>query len=256
MRSKTVSESPSGAPRERKNSGTYYITRSYSDLVAMGLHDIGEPLSALRMSLHALDRRLSTHAPDSPERELGRRMSAMVDRLAQLVSHLIEVVQSGDHDASAFGMTDMAAIAREVCSTLVPHGTQSSTRISLHAPDPVWGHWNELQIWQILSNLVCNAAHHAKGSSIVVCVWAEDGEGFASVEDSGPGVPDSQRAKIFSKGWRGGASGNYGLGLWIAQQLARECGGDLTLCRKVGPGAKFVARLPCHVARERQHTNE
>jgi len=220
----------------------------------MGLHDIGEPLSALRMSLYALDRSLSARETESPEREIGRRMGAMVDRLAQLVSHLIEVVQSGTSDDSpSLGMTDMAAIAREVCSTLVPRGAQHTSSISLQAPNAVWGHWNELQIWQILSNLVCNAAHHAKGSAIVVSVWSEHGSGFASVEDSGPGVPDSQRSRIFSKGWRGSATGNYGLGLWIAQQLTRECGGELTLCSKSGPGAKFVAKLPCQIAREREY---
>jgi two-component system, chemotaxis family, sensor kinase Cph1 len=238
---KMLNETPA---RSHYESGTYRTARAHSEYVVMGLHDLGEPLAALRIALHSFGRVLGGHPVESREHELLRQLTTTVDRMGQLVNNLVEVAHA-EQTPVLPGKVDLVAIAHEVCTTLFPYHTPDSPLISLNAPRALLGEWNELRVWQILSNLVCNAARHGHGSLIEVCIWAEDGYAWASVEDAGPGIDERMRDRIFERGWRGNTRvDGHGLGLWIAKQFSQELGGDLLLCSKRGPGAKFIAKLP------------
>lgn len=239
---KMLNEAPA---RTFYDSGTYRAARTQSDYVLMGLHDLGEPLAALRLALHSFGRLLADQSADSRERELLQQLTTTVDRMGQLVNNLVEVAHEDGARLSS-SEVDLSAVAREVCTTLFPFRTPDSPEITLHAPEPILGEWNELRVWQILSNLVCNAARHGRGTPIVVCTWVEAGFASVSVEDCGPGIDERLRDRIFERGWRADprSEGHHGLGLWIAKQFSQELGGDLVLCSKDGPGAKFVVKLP------------
>jgi signal transduction histidine kinase len=99
-------------------------------------------------------------------------------------------------------------------------------------------------------NLVLNATEAAaQGDSHKVKVHAEcDSQWvYLSVEDSGPGIPDELRERIFDAFFTTKPVGKgTGLGLSVSRQLIRATGGDLELSpeRSVLGGAKFVIRLP------------
>ncbi|ACK51260.1 integral membrane sensor signal transduction histidine kinase [Methylocella silvestris BL2] len=79
-------------------------------------------------------------------------------------------------------------------------------------------------------------------------------ETIIEVSDSGPGVPDSARAKLFAAFFTADRAGGTGLGLVIASDLVRAHGGSLTLAPPATasaaepPGAKFIITLPLHPA--------
>jgi signal transduction histidine kinase len=100
---------------------------------------------------------------------------------------------------------------------------------------------------RVLAPLIENACRHAR-SSVQVAAERRNASVEFSVSDDGPGVPDDHRERIFEPGFsrhepaqHGGAAG---LGLPLARRLARAAGGDVELTDG-GPGARFVARLPC-----------
>jgi signal transduction histidine kinase len=78
----------------------------------------------------------------------------------------------------------------------------------------------------------------------------DDGSVELAVADDGPGVPSSDRERIFDRfarvdGARRTSDGGTGLGLAIARDIAEQHGGTLDLAPEGGgPGARFVARLP------------
>src|SRR6266540_989957 len=104
---------------------------------------------------------------------------------------------------------------------------------------------------QILGNLVGNAATHTPPSTPI---WIEakrrGGLAVVAVEDSGPGVPANERARVFERftqlnGTETPPKGGVGLGLYIARQLARAQGGEVLAVDPVeGGGARFELRLP------------
>ena len=99
---------------------------------------------------------------------------------------------------------------------------------------------------QIVTNLVTNAAKFAPPETpIVVRVTiSEAGGAVVSVIDSGPGVPTELRPDLFEKYRRHGQQRGTGIGLYIAQQLARLHGGELRYRRAHTGGAEFELTLP------------
>jgi len=106
---------------------------------------------------------------------------------------------------------------------------------------------------QVLSNLVDNACKYGTGSEeIRLCAEVRDGHLRIAVRDAGPGVPRSDRERIFRafergpdpSGKGGAAQGGIGLGLSLSRELTREMGGDLILEDRDAPGSSFVIVLP------------
>ncbi|BBZ30450.1 two-component sensor histidine kinase [Mycolicibacterium madagascariense] len=105
------------------------------------------------------------------------------------------------------------------------------------------------RIAQILANVLDNARRHTPaGGTIDVDVQSAAGRAEVTVTDTGPGVPEGQRSRIFERlvrldEARARDGGGAGLGLPIARALARAHGGDL-VCVAHGSGARFRLSLP------------
>jgi signal transduction histidine kinase len=100
---------------------------------------------------------------------------------------------------------------------------------------------------RVLENLLDNARRYAVGTPIVVRVRPDGATVALSVADGGPGIPDSERELVFTRGGRGRAARRVdgsGLGLFAARRLMEDQGGSLVVEPGSGRGATFVARLP------------
>ncbi len=90
-----------------------------------------------------------------------------------------------------------------------------------------------LKVERALYNLMLNAsqsARHASDNPTVRISLMEDGEHISfCVEDNGPGVPEPVRATLFQPFVSLGKPNGMGLGLTLAQKIAQEHGGDVTL---------------------------
>ena len=105
------------------------------------------------------------------------------------------------------------------------------------------------RIAQILANVADNARRHTPaGGTITLDVRRGDGGAELTITDTGPGVPDDQRERIFERlvrldEARARDHGGAGLGLPIARALARAHGGELS-CLASDSGARFRLWLP------------
>ena len=98
-----------------------------------------------------------------------------------------------------------------------------------------------------ITNLVGNANRYA--SDIVIRASKSKKFMFVIIEDNGPGIPEAERENVFRPfyrldGARSQASGNSGLGLAIARDIARSHGGDITLGESQLGGLLATVRLP------------
>jgi len=101
---------------------------------------------------------------------------------------------------------------------------------------------------QALANLLDNAVAHAPGGGAIgVDVTTDEDTATITVSDSGAGVPDFDRERIFDRFVQLDGSRNpagAGLGLAIARMIARLHGGDLTAGASSLGGARFALRVP------------
>jgi len=102
---------------------------------------------------------------------------------------------------------------------------------------------------RLVRNLVENARRHAAGALVQAAVMRlANGRVRLTVADRGPGVPESERARIFEPFYRPpGAKesdGGVGLGLALVRQIARRHGGEVRYLPREGGGSVFEVDLP------------
>lgn len=115
----------------------------------------------------------------------------------------------------------------------------------------LWG--NPLRLRQLLDNLLSNAAKYSpSGSTIRVSLRAEDNWVIFNVIDEGPGIPQSEQARIFEKFYRASnvldRVGGTGLGLAIVQSIVEAHQGRIWVESVVGKGSTFFVVLPADQA--------
>jgi signal transduction histidine kinase len=109
---------------------------------------------------------------------------------------------------------------------------------------------NEARLGQVFLNLVLNAAHaigagRAESNEIRVSTTFEQGEVVVEVKDSGDGMTDEIKARIFEPFFSTKPAGvGRGLGLPISQRIIDEIGGRIEVKTRPGAGSSFTVRLP------------
>jgi nitrogen-specific signal transduction histidine kinase/CheY-like chemotaxis protein len=109
---------------------------------------------------------------------------------------------------------------------------------------------NEARLGQVFLNLVLNAAHaigtgRAEANEIRVSTSVEGREVIVEVRDSGAGMSDEVRARIFEPFFSTKPAGvGRGLGLPISQRIVEEMGGRIEVKTRPGMGSSFAVRLP------------
>jgi signal transduction histidine kinase len=101
---------------------------------------------------------------------------------------------------------------------------------------------------RIVANLLENARLHGGGATRVTIEGVHPGRTRLAVEDAGPGVAPSERARIFERFTRGSAGrtrvGGTGLGLALVAEHARAHGGQVWVEDVPSGGARFVVEIP------------
>jgi signal transduction histidine kinase len=124
-------------------------------------------------------------------------------------------------------------------------------------PDLPVGHGDERRLTQVLLNIVGNAIKFTDAGSVEVHAKASDDHFIIAVQDTGPGVPPADRARIFEDFQQIDNSitrqkGGTGLGLSIARRLVDVHGGHIDLQSTLGVGSVFTIFLPIRATDRRQ----
>ncbi len=180
-------------------------------------------------------------------------------RLAGIVENVLEYARLGGKKPPPAGPP---IFARDLVSRMEPSlarcADRCGMRLSLEgAPDPTLRVTADPQtVERILLNLVDNACKYAGDATdrrvhLAAASHARGGRAYLElrVRDHGPGILESESARIFRPFQRGKRPGTepkagLGLGLALSKALAKELGGDLVVNPAVKDGAEFVLTLP------------
>ncbi len=214
--------------------------------VSEAAHELRSPLAALRLQVQGLQR-----ARDDATRELAvERLLAGIDRATRLVEQLLVLArqQASGAEATAAQPVALASLAAQVVADAAPLAASKHIDIGLDAEDtsPVQGHAEALRI--LLANLVDNAVKYTPEGGTVEVGLRRDGAALVlSVEDSGPGIDEAERARVLDRFYRvpGSTATGSGLGLAIADAIAQLHGSTMALDRspRFG-GLRIGLRLP------------
>ncbi len=172
-------------------------------------------------------------------------------RLTRLLDGILDVSQmeSGKPAWEAAPFDPDAAIdqAMESCEALARAAGVALARTRSTGAAVIVGDRDRFA--QVFINLVSNAVKYNTSPRPTVTVSSSLRKEVyeARVVDNGPGVPESERERIFSKFARGPTlrQGGAGLGLAISRQIIEQFGGQISCADTAKPGAAFVVRIPC-----------
>ncbi|MFZ5721546.1 MAG: response regulator [Pseudomonadota bacterium] len=158
--------------------------------------------------------------------------------------------------------TELEALLRGVAELLSPRAREKSLEIAWAAPaEPATVHADEGRLRQILLNFAGNAVKFTQeGGVLITAEVAGPGRLRFVVEDTGPGVSEPDRERIFEDFAQADAShadlGGAGLGLAIARRLARAMGGEVGVEAAASGGAAFwfEAAIPALPTAAAAHT--
>jgi signal transduction histidine kinase len=122
-------------------------------------------------------------------------------------------------------------------------------------PDLPAGHGDERRLTQVLLNLVGNAIKFTDAGEVVIKATATNGAFTVAVRDTGPGISQTDQAKIFEEFQQADNTatkkkGGTGLGLSIARHIMEMHGGRLWVESEIGKGSVFSFMLPVNVERQ------
>ena len=217
------------------------------NFVAEAAHELRSPLAALRLQAQGLQR-----ARDDATRALAvQRLLAGIDRATRLVEQLLLLARQQAHPGASLTPPQpvaLAALAAQVVADAAEQARAKQIDLGMGQADPgtLNGHAEPLRI--LLANLVDNALKYTpEGGTVDVAVQRDAGELVLSVEDSGPGIAEADRARVLDRFYRvpGSTAAGSGLGLAIASAIAQAHGASLELdCSSRLGGLRIALRLP------------
>lgn len=216
-----------------------------SVLQAVG-HDLRSPLTAIRTAAEVLENpELDVSARDRFDLIETIRLEAR--RLERLVANLLDLsrLEAGAARARRELWTVDDLLARAL-SELGAEGARVRVAANGDLP-PV--HVDAVQVERVLVNLLENALKFSSPSDAVEVDVVTDGRTLSvRVRDHGPGIPESDRERVFEAFERQGARAGNGLGLAIARGFAEANGGHVHAEGSADGGSVFVLELPAAAA--------
>jgi signal transduction histidine kinase len=209
-------------------------------LAAGVAHEIGNPLAAV---LGYVDLLLHDEPPDGARRDSLERIRKETDRIRGIVADLLDYSRPVQGSVEAVRLADAIDVALSLVKPQPRFDGIDVTRDGDAALPPLAA--SQSRLVQVLLNLLLNAADAMGGHGTVALSARSDGDAVElCVADSGPGVPEADRARIFDPFFTTKEPGHgTGLGLSISRSLVEAYGGTLTLAPSTA-GATFIVRLP------------
>jgi len=198
-------------------------------LSAVG-HDLRTPLTAMRINLEFV-------ADD----ELRDGLMRNLDELQALTEQVLAAAKGAGGEKPR--QVDLSALVESLCTDLDEIGEPVSW--ANHSPAPISCRPNEIR--RAVRNLVENAVAYGHKADVRI---SNCGDGYdVLVEDEGPGIPESDRQRVFEpfvrlESSRNEATGGTGLGLTLVKAIAESHGGRVKLENRPGGGLRARMHLP------------
>ena len=207
------------------------LIQGRTELLAAISHDLRTPLTQLRLRLEM--------TPETSDREKNLRA---LDEMNAIIGTFLTYARAS-HEPEEKSRIDLGALVASVCDDLADLGAaidgenQSGLVVSC----------KRLAIKRAVTNLVENALKYGHEAQVTTKRVAD--RAVVSVEDRGPGIPESQLEAVLAPFRRGESQGTpedhgVGLGLSIAQAIAEDHGGEVRLSNRAEGGLRAELLLP------------
>lgn len=220
-------------------------SRAKQDFLANVAHQLRTPLAGFKAQLEWLQEH---HRQDAETAQSAALMLASTDRMARQANQLLALARSepGDFERRRLGRIWLDKLVSESVQQFVQQAAAKDIDIGFDLqPAEVQG--DGFLLRDLIDNLVDNAIRYTPGGGeVTVSCATVDGCGVLKVEDNGPGIPDSERDKVFTRFYRLDQSqSGSGIGLAIVRDIAIDHGARVEVGPSgTGKGTLFQVHFP------------
>ncbi len=207
--------------------------RAKQDFLANVAHQLRTPLAGFRAQLEWLREH---HRQDGETAQSTAMMLASTDRMVRQANQLLALARSepGGIVRQRFERVSLDRLVAESVQQFVQQALAKDIDIGFDL-QPASVHGDAFLLRDLVDNLVDNAIRYTpRGGVVTVSCGSEGGHAQLRVEDNGPGIPDSQKDRVFTRFYRlDQTQSGSGLGLAIVRDIATDHGARI----EVGSGA-------------------
>jgi PAS domain S-box-containing protein len=223
--------------------------RTRDDVLAVVSHDLGNPLSAIRIGATVLLKQLPTDARYESAHKQVENIRSSVLQMERLIRDLLQVKQiEAGYLTLEKEKVSVKSLLGEAVEMLAPlAAAKEQTLRQVIDSDHAYIHADRERLLQVLSNLVGNAVKFTPESGQVI-IGAETHEESVLfwVTDTGPGIPEEHVAHVFDRFWQARRTGRHGIGLGLAivKGIVEAHKGKVWVESEIGQGSTFRFALP------------
>ena len=211
-------------------------------------HELKTPITSIRGYVELLENDMA--ANEEMKKEFLYRIKKEAQNMANLINDILMISRLETKEAEVtIKDIRITPLVNEVIASLKPMAAQNNITIEVNC-QPLTIKANDGRMNELLNNLISNAIKYNKPNGKVnIIIKKEGNEVIFIVEDTGVGIPEESKARVFERFYRvdKGRSkkmGGTGLGLSIVKHIVNYYGGTIQLESELGKGSKFTVRIP------------
>jgi heavy metal sensor kinase len=207
-------------------------------------HELRTPLAAMQTILGVI--RAQRRTAEDYEQALDD-LASETDRLRGLVEDLLRLARDDMRPGSVHAPIDLSTLIDDVVETLRLLAEDKGLTMTCAIAPALVVNGDRDDLIRLFLNVIENAVKYTAQGRIAICATPAADAIEVRVHDTGCGIAPTHLPHVFDRFYRVDAArgnGGAGLGLEIAQEIARAHGGGIMVTSAIGAGSTFVIRIP------------
>ena len=211
-------------------------------------HELKTPLASIKLLTDSINQ--NADMDEETIRDFVSDIGMEADRLTRITEKLLALTRMDNGSYAPRTAVDVKRVAEDALHMLTPLADERQIDLRATLAENCIVHSSADELYQVLFNLVENAVKYNKpGGTIWVELCREKENAVLTVADSGIGIPEEDKPKIFDRFYRvdkarSREAGGTGLGLSIVRDTVVSNGGTIAVSDRPGGGTVFTVQLP------------
>ena len=225
------------------------IDETRSEFVSNVSHELKTPITSMKVLAESITQNEGATVEDY--REFMTDIVEEIDRETKIINDLLTLVKTDSQNAQMnFEEKNINEMMETIVKTVRPLAVQRGIDLSYESFKDVTAEIDEVKLSLAISNLIENAVKYNIDNGWIRCSLNGDNKNFyIKVADSGVGIPDNEKDKVFDRFYRvdkarSRDTGGTGLGLSITRGIINGHKGTIKLYSESGKGTTFSVRIP------------